>query len=170
MTEIILPEGEGWGTADNSDEPARPLEQVLPAERWRRWTPPAAIEDSPTDVIVEDGEMSRAVDVTWPAEVIEKIRQGYQCLKCAEPQPAPFPDHCGNPVCRYPMRAQQADDFEKEFHGSKWVGPKVSLEEELAMLEERSARRTHNPGSSISVPSRVSKGGVLLPPGVSVAP
>lgn len=152
---VVRPEGEGWGSVDDpvDEAPATPsvLEQAIPAERWRRFTPPAAIEDSPTDVIVEDGHISRAADVTWPKEVIEKIRTGYQCLKCWEPQPEPFPMQC--PVCGYRMRANQATDFEQEFHGDKWIGPTVSLEEHLEILEEKSARKTHKPGSSIIVPS-----------------
>ena len=121
-----------------------------------------------TDVVVEEGSMTRAADVTWPKDVIRKIQAGYQCLKCWEPQPEPFPKECGNPCCRYPMRAAQAHDFELEFEGDKWIGPVTSLDDEIAKLEERSARRTHRAGSSIAVPSEVnrSRGGVILPPGV----
>lgn len=173
MTETLIPQGEGWSHADERkavDEIAQ-VEKSAPAERWRRFTPPAAVDDSMTDIVVEEGVKSRAVDVTWAPDAIEKIKAGYQCLKCWEPQPEPFPVECGNPLCRYPMRAAQAHDFELEFQGEKWIGPTTSLEDELESLEERSARRTHRRGSSIAVPSEVnrSKGGVILPPGVNVA-
>ena len=169
MSEHALPEGEGWGSVGTADEtPVLPELESIPAERWRRFEAPAVIEDSMTDIVIEDGQASRAADVTWGDGAMKKIKQGYQCLKCWEPQPEPFPVECGNPLCRYPMRALQADDFEKEFEGEKWVGPRTSLEDELATLEEKSARRTHRPGSSIAIPGSVnrSRGGVILPPGV----
>lgn len=155
MTETIRPEGEGWGSVDSVDEsPAlTTIEEPLPAERWRRFTPPALIEDSLTDVFVEDGTISRAVDITWPQEVIDKIKAGYQCLKCWEPQSEPFPENCG--VCGYPILTLQAKDFEHEFRGDKWVGPTISLEEHLSSLEEKSERKTHKSGGSIIVPGWV---------------
>lgn len=154
MTETIRPEGEGWSSVDQVDEsPAlTPLEQAIPAERWRRWEPPALVEDSLTDIVVEDGEKSRALDITWSQDVLNKIKAGYQCLKCMEPQPEPFPEVCGNPMCSYPMRKLQAEDYEHEFQGDKWVGPTTSLEEHLGILEEKSERKAYKPGSSIIVP------------------
>lgn len=171
MPETLIPEGEGWSHGEQVVVDSIVGEQAVPAERWRRFTPPAAIEDSLSDVVVEDGQLSRAADVTWPKEIIEKIRSGYQCLKCWEPQPEPFPVECGNPCCRYPMRAMQVDDFEHEFRGETWVGPTTSLEHEIESLAERSARKTYRTGSSIAVPSDVNrtKGGVILPRGVNVA-
>lgn len=153
MTEGVRPEGEGWEHVDEVAEPTDPsvaVEDSVPAERWRRFTPPALIEDSLTDIVVEGHFKSRAADVTWPREVITKIRTGYQCLKCWEPQQDAFPENC--PVCGYPMRENQATDFGREFHGDKWVGPTVSVDDEIESLAERSARRAHKPGSSIVVP------------------
>lgn len=140
-------------------------------ERWRQWTAPVDIVDDPAEVIVEDGVMSRSFNVKWPAEVVEKIAHGYQCLRCMEPQPSPFPVKCGNPFCEYPMRAHQARDFELEFNGSEqFVGDAQRDWEELERLAEASERKRHKPGSSISVPSgRTTAGGVVLPKGVDAS-
>ena len=151
MTE--RPPGEGWSTVgDEPDAPALPEAPPEPAERWRRWEPPALIEDSLTDVVVEEGRLSRAADVTWSKEVIDgRIKAGYQCLKCCEPQETPFPEACS--LCGYPMKSQQSFDFLKEFQGDKWLGPKIPIDEELAALEEKSERKAHQAGSSIVVPN-----------------
>lgn len=140
-------------------------------ERWRRWTPPVEIADDPNEVIVEDDRMSRSYNVKWPAEVVEKIRHGYQCLKCMEPQQAPFPAKCGNPICEYPMAARQARDFELEFNGEEqFVGDAERDWQDLERLAEESERRRFTPGSSISMPSsKRSTGGVILPGGVDAA-
>lgn len=137
-------------------------------ERWRQWTAPIDIVDDPAEVIVEDGVMSRSFNVKWPVETVDKIRHGYQCLKCMEPQPAPFPAKCGNPFCEYPMRAQQAHDFELEFNGTEqFVGDAQRDWEELERLAEQSERKRHQSGSSIAVPSgQTTQGGVVLPAGV----
>jgi|SRR5579884_310407 len=139
------------------------------SERWREWTPPVEIIDQPDEVIVEGDQVSRSYNVKWPAEAVARIRFGYQCLKCMEPQETPFPRECANPICRYPMRARQADDFALEFQGEEqFVGDAERDRRDLEALEERSARRAHKPGSSIAVPAdiRRSKGGVILPGGV----
>lgn len=137
-------------------------------ERWRQWIPPVDVVDDPAEIIVEDDLKSRSFNVKWPVEVVEKIRAGYQCLKCMEPQPTPFPAKCGNPFCEYPMRAHQGADFELEFNGTEqFVGDSQRDWEELERLAERSERKAHKPGSSISVPSGgTTQGGVVLPAGV----
>lgn len=137
-------------------------------ERWRQWTPPVEVADDPAEVIVENDVASRSFNVKWPEETVAKIAQGYQCLKCMEPQPAPFPEECGNPFCGYPIRALQARDFELEFQGSEqFVGNAGRDWDELERLAEESERRGHTPGSSISVPTgKRSAGGVILPGGV----
>lgn len=143
-------------------------------ERWRQWTPPAFVEDDPNEIIVEeDGHRSRAVNVTYPLEVVERIRSGYLCLKCQEPLETPFPEKCPMPLCGYEIRSRQSEDFAKEFRGLTWIGPKVTPEEELADLQERSERRTagKRKDSSIAVPRDVNRtsGGVVLPPGVNAS-
>ena len=136
------------------------------AERWRKWTPPVEIVDDPHEIIVEGDQESRAYNTKWPVEVVDKIRHGYQCLKCWEPQSEPFPAECGNPVCRYPMRKQQALDFELEFRGEEqYVSDSQRDWEDLERLAEKSEREGFKTGSSIAVPSghKRSPGGVILP-------
>lgn len=132
-------------------------------ERWRQFTAPVEIVDDPSEIMVdEDGSASRAYNIKWPEETVRKIAQGYQCLRCWEPQSEAFPVLC--PCCGYGMRHHQVRDFELEFAGEEQhVGDAQRDWEELARLEEEGERAAWKPGSSISVPR--SKGGVVLPGG-----
>ncbi len=137
-------------------------------ERWRQWTPPVEIVDHPEEIVIEGDHKSRALNVKWPEAVVEKIRLGYMCLKCMEPQERPFPEACANPVCAYPMRRDQAHDFELEFMGTEqYVGDAQRDWEELERMDDRAERRRAaqlRPGR-IAVPRAVKKtaGGVILP-------
>lgn len=137
-------------------------------ERWRKFTPPVEIVDEPSEIMVdEDGTASRAYNVKWPEETVRKIAQGYQCLRCWEPQAKAFPESCG--CCGYAIRANQGRDFELEFKGEEqFVGDAQRDWEELERLEAEGERAAHKPGSSIAVPDKT-KGGVVLPPGVDGA-
>jgi hypothetical protein len=140
-------------------------------ERWRRWTEPVEIVDQPDEIIVEGDVASRSYNVKWPQEMISRIRLGYVCLKCYEPQEVAFPNECANPICAYPMGIRQTRDFELEFQGEEqFVADSERDAEDLEILAERSARRTHRTGSSISVPgapgAKRTAGGVILPGGV----
>lgn len=134
-------------------------------ERWRRFTAPVEIVDDPSEIVVdEDGTAARAYNIKWPEDTVRKIAHGYQCLRCWEPQPDPFPDLCG--CCGYGMRAHQAKDFELEFVGEEqFVGDAERDWQELERLDAEGERKAWKPGRSISVPAKVSKGGVILPGG-----
>lgn len=130
-------------------------------ERWRNFTPPVDIVDDPTEIMVdENGVASRAYNVKWPVETIRKIAQGYQCLRCWEPQDKPFPEACA--CCGYGMRTHQSRDFDLEFAGEEqYVGDAQRDWEELDRLAAEGERKGFKPGSSISVPKFT--GGVILP-------
>jgi hypothetical protein len=132
-------------------------------ERWRTFTAPVEIVDDPSEIMVdEDGRASRAYNIKWPEGTVRKIAQGYQCLRCWEPQPKAFPENCG--CCGYEMKASQARDFEAEFVGEEqFVGDAERDKWELDRLAVEGERAAWKPGQSISV------GGVILPGGKSAA-
>jgi hypothetical protein len=67
-------------------------------------------------------------------EQVERIRQGFICIKCLEAYDSAFPDLC--PVCQFPMRLRQIEEFGKTFRGGIPFGPSTTLDEEYAIAEE----------------------------------
>jgi hypothetical protein len=92
-------------------------------------------------------------------EQVERIRVGYICIKCLEAHDSPFPDQCA--VCRFPMRAHQAEEFTKDFRGNIRFGPSTSLDEEYEIAEEQIARDAYD---------RATKLGLILPKPSIVVP
>lgn len=131
-----------------------------PAERWRKPVIPIAVEDDP-HTITHDGNVLRSgYNATFDEETIERFRVGRVCMRCWEPQEEAFPEHCG--LCKYPMGELQARDFEREFEGEKWIGPRTTLADEYERMLENGKRKRHTPGGQILTSS-----GILLPPGVT---
>jgi len=108
----------------------------LSVERWRRWTPPLLIEEvvDEQSIWLPGGRLVAQPRFTWPAEVIERMRAGYQCVNCLEPQEHAWPLRCS--LCGYPMRIEQASYFAREFAGEIVLGQR-DWDEELDGLEER---------------------------------
>jgi hypothetical protein len=110
----------------------------------------AAVEHSTTHVI-NDGQVDRpGLDVTFDAETVARMRLGYLCMRCWEPQEQSFPHACS--LCGYGMAEFQLRDFTEEFLGEKHIGPSTTLDDELEMMRDRKARERHVGGSSIWVP------------------
>lgn len=111
------------------------------AERWRKPATVLEIETSRqrTQTWVGDprGEMED-YDLTLDEESTERVRLGYLCIDCLEPQETPFPEACS--LCGYPMRSQQAEHFARTYRGIEVVGPSVSLADEIEMAQERASR------------------------------
>jgi len=76
------------------------------------------------------------------AEQVERVRQGFICIKCLEALDSAFPDLC--PVCRFPMRLRQMEEFSKTFRGEKKFGPTTTIEEEYAIAEETIQREAYD--------------------------
>lgn len=120
----------------------------------------AAVEHDPEYVWQAGDERVFAhADLTMTAENVERIRQGFACLRCWELQESAFPkDERHLPGCEYApdgIKERQRADFAREFKGTKWIGPEKSLAEEQA--EEHEARmkaleRIHRPVAQIIVP------------------
>lgn len=92
------------------------------------------------DVLIRaDGEVREAPELTFRPEDVERMKAGYICARCYEELDAPFPDEC--PVCEFPMREKQMQFFNERFQGDVWVGPRSSIEDELAAMNEIRERR-----------------------------
>jgi hypothetical protein len=73
---------------------------------------------------------------------VERIRQGYVCIKCLEAYDAAFPDQCM--VCHFPMRLRQTEEFGKTFRGEQKFGPSTTIEEEYGIAEETIQREAYD--------------------------
>lgn len=127
----------------------------------------AAIESDPIYVLEQpDGTQQDVYDLTFTPENWERIRQGYACLRCWEPQrknayslpAADAENHL--PGCVYEhdgIRKKQRADIAAEFYGTKWVGPKASLEDTLREDDEKRAKYRRDTGRAApaAVPSWV---------------
>lgn len=85
----------------------------MPGAKWYR----IVAERDPSTMIVSNGEAREGMTISVPDEVVEQIRAGYQCINCFEPLSESFPEAC--PVCGFPMKAAQAEQFAKVYVGHK---------------------------------------------------
>lgn len=109
--------------------------------------------------VMPDGrKMQKTVFGLQPAQV-ERIREGYTCIKCLEDYDTAFPDRCS--VCGFPMREHQADEFAKDFRGNIRFGPSTSIDEEYEIAEEQIQRDAFE---------RASRLGLILPKPTIVVP
>lgn len=96
---------------------------------------PISVEESETHaLLLRNGEVRSAFNVTLSPEDYGRARAGYVCVRCYEVQDTPFPEACW--VCKFPMRERQLEFLAKAYQGEQHMGPTTSLEDELAMLEE----------------------------------
>lgn len=96
---------------------------------------PIGVEESEDHaLLLRNGEVRSAFNVTLSPEDVGRIRSGYVCVRCFEVQDQPFPEECW--VCKFPMNERQLEFMGKAFQGDQKMGPSQSLDDELAMLEE----------------------------------
>ena len=107
-------------------------------ERWREPLPIIEANPHPLELVhMPDGRVLRGVEIIMARDGIERIRLGLACINCFELFPASWPDSC--PVCRFPVKREQARIFAREF-AEAHVGPRTSLEDEAAGIRERAER------------------------------
>jgi hypothetical protein len=103
--------------------------------------------DDATTVRLADGREFLDVNMALEAEDVERIRAGYVCIRCLEPQlenglPVPFPERClsvlpnGQRWCNFPMRAKQAEEFAIMFKGTVKIGSSINYADELERIQE----------------------------------
>lgn len=86
--------------------------------------PEAVLRESDEVFQLADGRVARGNEIVMTEDQFEQIRQGYRCIACLHaPQPQPFPQHCVEPYCRFPMRDQQADELARQMRGRTDLWP-----------------------------------------------
>jgi hypothetical protein len=95
---------------------------VADGVRWRRPARPVVEPDPESVFQFNDGEVRENYIKTYPVEDVERMRTGYLCFMCDEPFETPWPLTCG--VCGYAVAEKQPLDFEREFQGERWIGPR----------------------------------------------
>lgn len=103
--------------------------------RWNEPVIPVGFEETDQVVTLPDGRRFAMVAPMLSPSDIERARQGRICLKCQERFEEAWPERCR--TCGAPIRRDQADYFAREFAGEILVGPRKTLEEEIAGLDER---------------------------------
>lgn len=86
--------------------------------------------------VASDGREAYEPKITLTEEGFERLRQGYLCGRCLEdltPHGA-FPEKC--PCCGFPVRELQLRQLQEDFAGTEQLGPRTTLSDELARLEE----------------------------------
>jgi len=99
-----------------------------------KWIEPLDITFTDQGIWTPDGRTQRIEQISWPAEVIERIRAGYQCAKCLEPLEESWPERC--PRCGAPIRSEQASYFAREFGGEVRLGSSTTISDERERLKE----------------------------------
>jgi hypothetical protein len=95
-----------------------------------------------TTVRLADGREFIDVNMAMPDTDVERIRQGYVCIRCLEPQSKPFPEVCesklpnGERWCNFPMREKQAGEFAAMYKGTVKLGSSIDVADEIARLNE----------------------------------
>lgn len=133
--------------------------------RGPRWSKPARIldvEEAENLVQMPSGEIMQDVMVSVDDETLERMKQGYICKNCLEPQETPFPEVCmaqklpdGTVVgCYYRMRDRQLRDLHMQHRSLEEVqiGSKLNRRDELERLRE--------------IDEYEERTGLLLPPSV----
>jgi hypothetical protein len=115
------------------------------AERWRQPVTPLSIEPVDQGLWLPDGRRLAGVQLTLSPVDIERMRAGYVCAKCLEPFEQAWPERCH--VCGAPIRTAQAEYFANEYAGEVDLGPRTSLADERAGLEERRRKEEESNGS-----------------------
>ena len=110
---------------------------------------PEAVVQPTGDIEIVNGRPTLGLNITVSPEVFEQYRQGYRCLACHHgPQPEPFPEHCCEPYCRFPMRRDQARMIELQMKGYEELWP----DEEP--LDEERLRHDHLRSQGLWLPDR----------------
>lgn len=112
--------------------------------------------------ILPDGRKVERTVFALSEEQVERIRQGYVCVKCLEAHDSAFPDECA--VCHFPMREQQAAEFAKDFRGGIRFGPSTTIEEEYAIAEETIQREAYEKATALGL--IIPKPSIVVPKGV----
>jgi hypothetical protein len=104
-----------------------------------RWAKPATIYDAvegDTLMQMPGGELMIQAEVSVDEETVQRMRSGYICIMCLEPQKDPFPKKCA--LCGYHMRDRQSYDLSTKRNSLNevWVGSRINTADEIARMDE----------------------------------
>jgi hypothetical protein len=105
-------------------------------------------EDEGYVTLTYDGEVRSAARITLAPDDVGRMKAGYVCAKCWEPHAVAFPKQCS--VCRFPMAERQSEFLAKAYQGNVRLGPTVSMEDELAAIEDLQQRKERE--ATVSAP------------------
>lgn len=86
-----------------------------------------------------DDRLMQGADITIRPSDFHKMRAGYACLRCLEPQDESFPLACS--MCGYSMRELQIRDIAVEFSGTKHLGPSKPVSDYVDALDEEAEKK-----------------------------
>lgn len=95
-----------------------------------------------TTVRLADGREFLDVNMALHEEDVERIRTGYVCIRCLEPQPRPFPKRCesrlpdGSRWCNFPIADRQLEEFAIMFKGTVKIGSSINVADEIERMRE----------------------------------
>lgn len=104
-------------------------------------------------VVNRNGEIRHDAMVIIHPEDMGKLRAGYYCARCYEPQDKPFPKECW--LCKFPMSDKQSEFIAKGYRGNVRVGPSSSVEDEMAFMQEWQEREDMKRRDEITRPSQI---------------
>lgn len=86
-----------------------------------------------------DDRLFGGLDITYKPEDVLRMKAGYLCLRCHEPQLESFPLACD--LCGYSMRELQIRDLAVEMTGNKHLGPSKPISDYLDELDELALKK-----------------------------
>lgn len=98
--------------------------------------------DHNTTVRLPDGREFLDANIALHEEDVERIRTGYVCIRCLEPQTQPFPEVCesalpnGQRWCGFPIREKQMSEFVAMYKGTVKIGSSVNIADEIQRVKE----------------------------------
>ena len=95
-----------------------------------------------TTVRLADGREFLDVNTAHPEKDIDRLRTGWLCIRCGEPQSEAFPEVCESTLpngfrwCNFPIRLKQAAEFAVMFKGTVQIGSRVKVADEIERMRE----------------------------------
>ncbi len=137
--------------------------------RWRDPVIPVEWYDDPDHVEIRPDGSIRRVEIAvlkWPD--IQRMRQGYVCAYCFEPQETPFPDVCSCKPCSFPMAARQTEFMAANYRGNHRTGPDPAAEEDQRARVQELRDRENRENAEMA--GWRNTGTILVPQGIVSAP
>lgn len=131
------------------NEPVRPLRWVRDIDHVLTWP---------------DGRTQRIEMPVFRWSDIQRMRQGYVCANCFEPQEQAFPEKCSVAQCGFPMRERQSEFLARNYRENVRTGEDPpSAQEQMERAQMVWERDMQEAGLAVS-PRQSS---ILVPRGIS---